>query len=39
VTASHPSESVVEFDLWIRKGDGTVTTSGNATFVSTRRNQ
>jgi hydroxyacyl-ACP dehydratase HTD2-like protein with hotdog domain len=39
VTASDPSEAVIDFDLWIRKGDGTVTTSGSATFGSTRRNQ
>ena len=39
VTASDPSEGAIDLDLWIRKVDGTVTTSGRATFRFPGRNQ
>ncbi len=39
VTASDPSAPTIELDLWVRKSDGTVTTSGKAVFGSTERNQ
>jgi len=35
VTASDLSTSTIELDLWVRKIDGTVTTSGKSVFAST----
>jgi hydroxyacyl-ACP dehydratase HTD2-like protein with hotdog domain len=39
VTATDPAASLVDFDLWVRKTDGTVTTSGSASFEATGRNE
>ena len=39
VTASDPVTTTIDFDLWVRKPDGTVTTSGKAVFESTGRTQ
>jgi hydroxyacyl-ACP dehydratase HTD2-like protein with hotdog domain len=39
VTASDPSQAAIDLDLWIRKADGTMTTSGRATFGLAGRNQ
>ena len=39
VTASDPSSATIELVLWVRKIDGTVTTSGKAVFGSTERTQ
>jgi hydroxyacyl-ACP dehydratase HTD2-like protein with hotdog domain len=39
ITASTPATATIEFDLWVRKSDGTVTTSGKAVFGSTERIQ
>ena len=39
VTASDSSDAAIDLDLWIRKRDGTVTTSGKATFRFAGRNQ
>jgi hydroxyacyl-ACP dehydratase HTD2-like protein with hotdog domain len=35
LTASDPTTTTIELDLWVRKPDGTVTTSGKAVFGST----
>ncbi|HKY47239.1 MAG TPA: hypothetical protein VJQ79_04560 [Acidimicrobiia bacterium] len=35
VTATDPTARTIELDLWVRKPDGTVTTSGKAVFEST----
>ena len=39
VTASTPATATIELDLWVRKSDGTLTTSGKAVFGSTERIQ
>ncbi|HUP16901.1 MAG TPA: hypothetical protein VM848_12730 [Acidimicrobiia bacterium] len=39
VTDSDPATTTIELDLWVRKSDGTLTTSGKAVFGSTERIQ
>ena len=39
VTATDPAAGRIDFGLWVRKTDGTVTTSGSASFEATGRNE
>lgn len=39
VTTSDPATATIELDLWVRKTDGTATTTGKAVFAATERTQ